>query len=162
MDRVLLMGPLYHLQEKAERIQALTEAKRIVKKGGIIFCAAISRYASVLDGFTRNLVADKNFIPIMQQDLVNGNHINPTGKFDYFTTSYFHHPYELKTEIEEAGLQFQKTLPVESFGWLVPGFADKWKDAGFKELLLQTIKQVENDETLLGISAHLLGIAIKI
>src|SRR6185436_3429824 len=59
MDVALLMGPLYHLQKKTERIQALTEAKRTVKKGGIIFCAAISRYASMLDGFTRNLIADK-------------------------------------------------------------------------------------------------------
>ncbi|HKR05915.1 MAG TPA: class I SAM-dependent methyltransferase [Bacteroidia bacterium] len=162
MDVVLLMGPLYHLQKKTERMQALAEAKRVLKKGGIIFCAAISRYASMMDGFTRNLVADKNFISIMQQDLANGNHVNPTGKFDYFTTSYFHHPHELKSEIEEAGLQFQKTLPVESFGWLVPGFSNKWKDTEFKELLLQTIKQVENDETLIGISAHLLGIAIKL
>ena len=43
VDAVLLLGPLYHLHRRSDRLQALREAKRIVRPGGPIFAAAISR-----------------------------------------------------------------------------------------------------------------------
>ena len=43
VDAVLLLGPLYHLPEAADRAQALAEAFRIVRPGGVVFAAAISR-----------------------------------------------------------------------------------------------------------------------
>lgn len=160
-DIVLFLGPLYHLTERADRIKALAEAKRVLKINGFIFTAVISRYASLFDGFTRDLVADPEFLPILKQDLQNGQHRNETGNFQYFTTAFFHHPNELKDELTEAGFELTKLLPVESFGWLVPDFADKWKDENYRQLLLQTIRTVEDDETLLGISAHLIGVGWK-
>ena len=160
-DVVFFLGPLYHLTEKEERAIALKEARRVLKKGGMIFTAAISRYASLFDGFTRDLVADPLFLPILRQDLINGQHRNNTNNFEYFTTAFFHHPKELKDEILEAGFQLKEILPVESFGWLVPGCAEKWKDKNYRQLLLDTIKTVEKDEMLLGISAHLLGVGVK-
>src|SRR5215204_1860393 len=47
---VLLLGPLYHLTEQTDRIRALREAGRVVRPGGVVFAAAISRFASLLDG----------------------------------------------------------------------------------------------------------------
>ena len=44
-DAVLLMGPLYHLLDEAERRQVLKEAYRVVKPGGPVFVAFITRYA---------------------------------------------------------------------------------------------------------------------
>src|SRR5687768_17252347 len=46
VDAVLLLGPLYHLPERHERLQALAEARRVCRQGGVIIAAAISRYAS--------------------------------------------------------------------------------------------------------------------
>jgi len=160
-DLVLLLGPLYHLTEKSDRIKALTEAERVLKPKGKIFAAAISRFASALDGFSRNLVADDAFVAIMQHDLQNGQHRNPTGNFEYFTTAFFHHPDEIKKELSEAGFVDERVLPVESFGWLLPAFNEKWKDKNFRELLLKTIATVENDQSILGISAHLIAIGTK-
>jgi len=51
-DIVLMMGPLYHLAEKSDRIKTLKEAKRVLKKGGILITAAISRYGSTLWGLS--------------------------------------------------------------------------------------------------------------
>ncbi len=48
MDVVLLLGPLYHLPDRSDRIQSLKEARRVLKKGGFVFCGAISRFASLL------------------------------------------------------------------------------------------------------------------
>jgi ubiquinone/menaquinone biosynthesis C-methylase UbiE len=160
-DLVLCLGPLYHLTERNDRILALKEAGRVLKSGGFIFAAAISRYASLFDGFTRDLVADPLFLPILRQDIRNGQHRNETGNFQYFTTAFFHHPEELREEISEAGFIVKDILPVESFAWLIPGFAEKWKSENYKELILQTIRTVEKEETLLGLSAHLIGVGTK-
>lgn len=47
-DAVLLLGPLYHLLNDTERAQALGEAGRILRNGGLLFAAAISRFAYLL------------------------------------------------------------------------------------------------------------------
>jgi SAM-dependent methyltransferase len=49
-DAVLLLGPLYHLTERADRIRVLREAARVVRPAGVVFAAAVSRFASLFDG----------------------------------------------------------------------------------------------------------------
>src|SRR5262245_34011137 len=46
IDAVLLLGPLYHLTDRADRLQALREAYRVLVSGGQLFAAGISRFAS--------------------------------------------------------------------------------------------------------------------
>ena len=53
-DAVLLFGPLYHLTSKADRLQALREAHRVLKRGGILLAVGISRFASTMDGLRRD------------------------------------------------------------------------------------------------------------
>ena len=47
-DITLLLGPMYHLFTEEEKLQALSEAIRVTKKGGIIFSAYCMGDASVL------------------------------------------------------------------------------------------------------------------
>jgi SAM-dependent methyltransferase len=42
---VLLLGPLYHLPEGADRARSLAEARRVPRPGGVLFAAAISRWS---------------------------------------------------------------------------------------------------------------------
>ena len=55
-DIVLLLGPLYHLTGATDRREALREAARVLRPGGVLFAAAISRWASALDGLARELL----------------------------------------------------------------------------------------------------------
>jgi SAM-dependent methyltransferase len=68
-DAVLLLGPLYHLVEQSDRLQALREAHRILKPGGVLFAAAISRFASLIDGLASGFFQDpefpKSLLPIL-------------------------------------------------------------------------------------------------
>jgi ubiquinone/menaquinone biosynthesis C-methylase UbiE len=50
VDAVVLLGPLYNLRKRTHRVQALREASRVVRPGGPVFAAVISRWAPRLDG----------------------------------------------------------------------------------------------------------------
>lgn len=160
-DLVLLLGPLYHLTDRAERIKALAEATRVLKPQGVLLSAFISRYASLIDGFNRDLVVDNQFFNLLINDLQTGIHLNETDNLEYFTTAYFHTPKEIITEITESGLKFEKLIPVESFGWIVKDFNEKEKDPNYMEKLLEVIKMVETNEDLVAISPHIIAVARK-
>jgi ubiquinone/menaquinone biosynthesis C-methylase UbiE len=158
-DAVLLLGPLYHLQDPADRDLALREAFRVLKGGGILFAAGISRFASALDGLARDLLADPAFAAIVERDLADGHHHNPTAEPGYFTTAYFHRPDELGPEVERAGFRLQGVFGLEGPAWLLPDFEARWQDDGRRERLLQVLRQLETEPSMLGVSAHLLAVA---
>lgn len=47
-DMVLVFGPMYHLHEKEEKLKALSEAKRVVRPGGVVLVAYIMNEYSVI------------------------------------------------------------------------------------------------------------------
>jgi ubiquinone/menaquinone biosynthesis C-methylase UbiE len=160
-DAVLLMGPLYHLIEKESRIKALEEAHRVLKKKGILFAAAISRFASALDGLFQGFLDDPHFSNIVERDLQDGQHRNPTNHTSYFTTAFFHHPDELHTEITGSGFSDVNLLAIEGPGWLLQNFEDHWNDEMRRSRLLEISRKLESEPSVIGASAHIMAIAKK-
>jgi ubiquinone/menaquinone biosynthesis C-methylase UbiE len=160
-DIVLLLGPLYHLITLEDRMRALTEAARVLKPGALLFAAAISRYASALDGLARDLFQDARFGAIVEQDLQDGQHRNPTERVDYFTTAYFHRPDELRTEVMQAGLVVEGLYGLEGPAWILPDFAERWADARRQSDVVRVARALESEPSVLGVSAHLLVVARK-
>jgi SAM-dependent methyltransferase len=158
VDAVLLLGPLYHLTERGDRIQTLREARRVLKPGGLLFAVGIGRFASLLSGMVDNFLVDPEARVIVERDLRDGQHRNPTDK-DYFTTAFFHLPQELEGEVSEAGFDLVELLGVEGPAWLLPDLERRWADEGERERLLQAARAVEREPTLLGIHPHLLAVA---
>jgi ubiquinone/menaquinone biosynthesis C-methylase UbiE len=60
VDVTLLFGPLYHLVEAADRAQALAEARRVTRAGGLVVAAGISRYAGLLEYGTKGMLTEDN------------------------------------------------------------------------------------------------------
>ena len=119
-DAVLLLGPLYHLVEPADRQQALAEARRVLRPRGVLLAGAISFSASLLDGIVRGWVPDEPaFVDIVRSDLATGQHRNPSGDERWFTTTFFHRPDELRDEVVAAGFAVEELLGVEGPGWIV-------------------------------------------
>jgi SAM-dependent methyltransferase len=159
-DAVLLLGPLYHLPEKIDRLAALGEARRVLRPGGRLFAAAISRFASLLDGLRTGMVFDEPaFAAIVERDLESGRHSNDTANLSFFTTSYFHLPEELELELAEADFGAIAVHAVEGPGAFLPDFASRWKDPAQRETLLRFLARVEREEAILGGSPHLLAVA---
>lgn len=161
VDVVLLMGPMYHLTEREDRLAALREAHRILKPGGILFAAAISRFASTLDGLRQAWFDDPAFVLIVERDLTDGQHRNPTNAPEYFTTAFFHHPQELEAEVRESGFLHEITLPVEGPLWLAPCVIDNFNDQERREQFLALMRRIEHEPSLLGATGHLLAVARK-
>jgi len=159
-DVVLIFGPLYHILEASERKRALAEGLRICKSGGILIAAAISRFASVCDGMKSAYLKDPQFVEIVRQDLKTGKHVNNTGNTNYFTDSYFHKPEELKLEIESAGFMNTRVIAVEGPSWLAID-ETKLEKSPFLDEVLTQLRIIEEETSLLGASAHLLGIGSK-
>jgi SAM-dependent methyltransferase len=160
-DAALLLGPLYHLTERDDRLTALAEARRVVRPDGPVFAAAISRFASLFDGLARGFLFEPGFEDIVQRDLRDGQHRNPTGHPQWFTTAYFHHPDELEEELRAAGLRVRETVGVEGLaGWL-GHLGDRWPEPAAREAILRSARAVEAEACLRGLSAHLLGVAVR-
>ena len=160
-DIVLLLGPLYHLTEEQERIKALSEARRVLKPGGILLAAIISRYASLIDGLKRNLITDDHFEKILIHDLQTGIHLNETGNPEYFTSSFFHTPVQITNEIIKSGLEFEKLVAIESVGWIVDDLNERWQDERYRNKIQRIINIVEANEDLISMSPHIMAIARK-
>ncbi len=157
-DCVLLLGPLYHLTDRVDRIAAISEARRVLRPGGFVFAAAISRFASLLDGMARNLLDDPDFRPIVERDLSEGQHRNPTEHPSYFTNAFFHHPDELRSELETADFNVETVCGVEGPAWILADIAERWADEKRRELWMKLLEKVESESVLLGVSAHLLAV----
>jgi ADP-ribosylglycohydrolase/SAM-dependent methyltransferase len=158
---VLVMGPLYHLTSESDRLASLREAFRVLAGGGTIVVTAISRCASALDGLARNLSPDPEFVKIRDRDLADGQHRNDTGNPDYFTTAYFHRPDDLRSELEAAGLRDIIVLGIEGPAWILQDFDARWENQAQRKDLLDLALALEAESSVLGVSAHLLGIGRK-
>lgn len=162
VDVVLLLGPLYHLVERVDRVRALAEARRVVRPGGVVLAAGISRFASLLDGVAHGWLDDADFAAIVAGDLATGVHRNPTGRDEWFTNAYFHRPEELAVEGREAGLAVDAVLAIEGPGyWAVrraTGRSGVLVDDDVRHVV-ETARAVESESSLLGASPHLLLVA---
>jgi ubiquinone/menaquinone biosynthesis C-methylase UbiE len=158
---VMIMGPLYHLPSSTDRLTALGEAHRVLAPSGTVVAAGISRYASALDGLSRK-VLDPAFLRIRDQDLIDGQHRNPTDTLNYFTTAYFHRPEDLRRELEQAGFSDADVVGVEGVAWMFADFESRWADEALRRDILNLARVLEAEPSIIGASAHLLAIGRKL
>lgn len=166
-DIVLLMGPLYHLTERSERLKALNESARLLKEGGLIIVSAISRFGSTLKGLSGygtkyNSMEDDEFLEMIFNELSTGQHIPPNKYPNFITRAFFHTIDELENEINSSALKHVKTLSVEGPIWIIPDLEQRWANDKNRERLLNICRKVEEERSLAGMSLHLIAVAQKV
>lgn len=123
-DVALLFGPLYHLRSRPDRLRALREAVRVVRPGGLVFAAGISRFSALAAGMLRPVPEAANESVL---DLINTGDWDASGPFPI---AHLHTSTELEAELADAGLTAVESVCVE--GPL--GLALEHLDPGDEEL----------------------------
>ena len=159
-DMVLLMGALYHLQAREDRIQCLSEAHRILKNGGIAVFAYISRFAPLMESFQNGRIQDPQKQIAVEQELYDGKHTNPEKNPVDFTTAYFHSTDEIYTELLQTKFKDIVLYAVEGFARLIDKEAYLHDEKKLKTLLYN-IGLIEQNMELMGMSDHKLAVCKK-
>jgi SAM-dependent methyltransferase len=155
VDAALLLGPLYHLTERSDRIAALREARRVVRPGGMVMAAVISRHAPLLDMSARlRITTDERAAAVAAELAETGVNDPETG----FTVAYFHTAAELREEWTDAGLGEASLFGIEGPLWpvLVSGLAEDRE-----ELLTAAVRAArvtEQDPAMIASSAHIMAV----
>lgn len=157
-DMALLLGPLYHLVKRADRLQALREARRVTRPGKPVVVAAINRFASAIDNLHSGTIDDPEFRAIAERDIADGVHLNTTEDPRYFTTAFFHRADELAREMSDAELTGVEVFAVEGIAWAAPDLDERVADPEKRRHLLDLLRRLEREETLLGATGHLLAV----
>lgn len=153
-DAVLLLGPLYHLLERADRLKALRDAARVARSGAPVLAAAISRHATLMDLATDGrLTAEREAFVLrtIDEGRFAGGEVG-------FMDTYFHRPAELADELRAAGLRDVEVLGIEgpaapTLRMLGMERLDELLDAAVRAARL-----VERDPAMLAASSHLLAV----
>jgi SAM-dependent methyltransferase len=153
-DVVLLFGPLYHLTDGDDRARALAEAVRVLRPGGLLAAAGISRYLSLLEDGTGGRLTEAGEAPI-RQVIASGDYDGHVG----FVASHFHTADELQAEVEAAGLRDVTVYGVEGPAWPALDVAGLAAFDALAGSALRCARLVERDPLLINASAHLLTMA---
>jgi SAM-dependent methyltransferase len=158
VDAVLLLGPLYHLEHQADRLLALAEARRVVRSGGVVYVAAISRCAARLHGILVERVHLKHpGIVDMIDDMEATGEMRPVNDDSF--NGYSHMPEQLRDELDRSGLVVQSLVAIEGISFALADLDDRLDDPTERTLLLDTLRCLESVPDLLGIGPHLLATA---
>lgn len=166
-DTVLLMGPLYHLMNRSDRLKVIAEAYRVLRPGGILFAAGISKYSSAtwalsMYGNGADFIDDDIYMDMLKREMSTGEHIRPETYPRIIADAYFHTPDGLVSELVEGGFEICGKHAVEGCLWITPELNAKWEDPDRRARLLEIIHASECDDTMMGISPHFMIICQKI
>ncbi|HEY7595963.1 MAG TPA: class I SAM-dependent methyltransferase [Actinophytocola sp.] len=153
---VLLFGPLYHLLDRADRVRAYAEARRVVRPGGVVLGATISRWAPCYEVLLNGMAGSPEFVAAMRRSLDTGIRRDTLHLGDGFTTVYFHRPDELPGEVADAGLRLDDLYAVEGMAQWMPDLATCLSDPDGRALVLELAARTEREPSTLGATAHVL------
>ncbi|MEY9872748.1 SAM-dependent methyltransferase [Streptacidiphilus sp. MAP12-33] len=155
-DAALLLGPLYHLTDRQERIAALREARRVVRPGGVVLAAVISRHSPLLHlSALGHLPTDEAAGRLAAELAESGVNDPETG----FTVAYFHTVAELQEEYRAAGLGEPRVYGIEGPLWplLASELVEDRDD--LVTAALRAARAAEQDLALIASSAHIMAAA---
>lgn len=160
VDVVLLLGPLYHLSRRSDRLQALAEAKRVVRPEGRVIAAAISRWAARLDAIIAKRMYLKAPSILELVDDVERTGVLPPVEASSFL-GYTHRPLQLRREAADAGLVVSDVLCIEGAAALMQDLDERAASPSEWKVVLDAARATESVPELLGVGPHLLLIASR-
>lgn len=152
-DAVLLFGPIYHLKKRTEQIQAIEEAKRVLKPNGILFISyCMNEYALITHGFKEGNIQKS----IEEKKVDSTFHILEKGNelYDYVRLE------DINFLKNKTHLKRLKIIASDGASSYIKDTLNKMDDSTFEVFLNYHLKTCERKE-LLGSSTHVLDILKK-
>lgn len=152
-DLALLFGPMYHLHSDADQIQALSEAKRVTRPGGIIMVAYVMNDYSVIKyGFMEDHIVER----VQNGELTDDFQIlhNENELYDYVRLE------QIDALNEAVGLKRELIIAPDGPADYIRPVLNAMDDATFGLFLQYQLKNCERAE-LLGASSHTVDILRK-
>ncbi|MGD8472986.1 MAG: methyltransferase domain-containing protein [Anaerolineae bacterium] len=159
-DAVLVMGPLYHLIDEADRLAAVGESLRVLKAGGVVLAATINHLGVARAGVSEfpDWYNDPICLNIVDSYINRVPYDEPHG----FTEAYFAHPLELRRWYEDAGAE---TISMAAQEGLAGGLRDECRrlaeDPKAWQHFVRIVLATCEDPTILGGSEHTLYVGRK-
>lgn len=153
-DVVLCMGPLYHLLDEGDRVQALSQCMKRLKPGGLLIVAFISAYAPMVDclkSFPES-VDPERFLKYLD----DGRNYDGEG----FTDAYFVQPGDIEPFMNQFSVDTIRLMATEGLGAL----AEQQLNALSGELFskwMDLLYRIAHHKEILGCCEHLLYIGRK-
>ena len=152
-DITILFGPMYHLISMEEKIKALNEAKRVTKKGGLIFISyCMNEYAIITHGFIEGNIKES-----IKEGLVDENYKITPKKEDLYSFVRIEDIDYLKDELN---LKREAIISQDGSAEYIKKIINKMDEETFNIYLDYHFKTCERKE-MLGSSRHILDILKK-
>jgi SAM-dependent methyltransferase len=157
-DAVLLMGPLYHLVEEADRQAALKEASDRLREGGIFCSAFISRFGVMGDLMKKlpDWIENQEQVRYLLEKGRRPDHAPRDGGF----RGYFAKASEIAPLHETLGFETLALVGVEPAISADDESYNKLEGVQ-RRLWLDLLYEISAEESILGASRHLLYIGRK-
>jgi SAM-dependent methyltransferase len=156
-DIVLILGPLYHIRQAQDRYRAIQEAHRILKPGGVVAVAYISRH------FVAGIFA-QHFPDLVTPEILDQLHdegiVSSTIADRFFRVGYFATPEEIESLVTDTGFDIADHVATDGFGRYIAQGVNAFDENQYQIWLKYHLKTCR-ERTLLGSSNHGLVIGRK-
>lgn len=156
-DVVLNMGPFYHLTEEEKRRKCLEECLRVLKKGGIIVSAYISRFYVFQYVAMQN---EKYLDAGLARQLIETGELHHDDEKCFWTDTYYATKNEMEDLYRKYGLEIVDHFAQDGTTPLFAKKVDKWNEEQFK-IWCDYHYSVCREESILGASNHVVIVGRK-
>jgi S-adenosylmethionine-dependent methyltransferase len=156
-DAALVMGPLYHLIREEDRLTALEQAHRHLKKGGLIFTTFISRYGiwnDVIRDYPDWVESEK----MVKRLFTAGADIETSPGSQVFR-GYFATPEEIPSLHQKAGFKMLALAGIETAGMRDDIYASV--SGRRQQRWLDLLFSISAQPSIIGAANHILYVGVK-
>lgn len=158
-DGILILGPLYHMISRANRLKVLQMACSNVKPGGYVLSSFMTRMGALIYGVKNNPrgILYPDGAEKLWETGTDDRFVEAT---EYFTNAWFCHPEQVQPLVEEAGLQPLHLAGAEGL------FGERFElfhhlEEGLKKQWMEFVINHCEDPHMVNQSKHLLSVARK-